>query len=222
MDYDFLTTTNLFLGTTANEVKQMLPCLGAHVKSYKKDEIIYHSGDTACEVGLVLSGSVNIVVNFYWGSSNIFSHVEKGKIFGEAYAALPEKELFCDVVAAENCEILFLHMQKLMTTCQNGCAFHQRIIHNVVRISARKNLMLSTRMIHIAPKSIREKLLSYFSEQAMEQGSDSFTIPFSRQQLAEYLGVDRSALSAELSKMQKDGLITYKKNAFTLTAKSII
>ena len=103
-----------------------------------------------------------------------------------------------------------------MTTCRNGCAFHNRIIKNLIHISARNNLNLSARMMHTASKSIRERLVSYFSEQARESGGNRFTIPFSRQQLAEYLGVDRSALSNELSKMQRDGLIRYHKNDFSL------
>ena len=165
------------------------------------------------------SGSVNIVVNFYWGSSNIFGHVEKGSIFAENYASIPGQELLCDVVAAEECEILFLNMRQLSSTCSKACSFHNRLIQNLLSISAKKNLGLSSRMMHIAPKGIRDRLLSYLSEQALKNGSSHFLIPFDRQQLADYLGVDRSALSNELSKMQKDGLITYRKNEFTLNEK---
>ena len=216
MNPAFLSNTSLFHGVQASEIDGLLSCLRARERQYKKDEVILRAGDTAPEIGLVESGSVNIVVNFYWGNSNIFGHVEKGSIFAENYAAIPGQELLCDVVAAEDCEILFLDMNKLSTTCAKGCAFHNRLIHNLLRISAQKNLGLSTRMMHIAPKAIRDRLLSYLSEQAMEHGSPHFTIPFDRQQLADYLGVDRSAMSNELSKMRKDGLITYRKNEFTL------
>lgn len=212
----FLSNTPLFHGIREDEIDSMMSCLYAREKSYKKDEIIFRAGNTTSEIGLVESGSVNIVVNFYWGTSNIFGHVSKGAIFAENYAAIPGQELLCDVVAAEDCQILFLNMEKLTTTCASGCSFHNRLVHNLLRISARKNLGLSTRMMHIAPKALRERLLSYLSEQAMEHGSPHFTIPFDRQQLADYLGVDRSAMSNELSKMQKDGLITYRKNEFTL------
>ena len=207
MNYLFLTNTPLFHGVREDEIEHLLSCLGAREKTYQKNEIIFRAGSAVSEIGLVQSGSVNIVVNFYWGNSNIFGHVEKGMIFAENYAAIPGKELLCDVVAAEPCEILFLNLTKLLTTCTSGCSFHQRLIHNLLRISAMKSLNLSSRMMHTAPKSIRDKLLSYLSEQA---------IPFDRQQLADYLGVDRSALSNELSKMQKDGLISFKKNEFIL------
>ena len=216
MNCFFLSNTPLFHGVREDEIGQMLSCLGAKEKTYRKNETIYRAGDTVQSIGLVESGSVNIIVNFYWGSSHIFGHVEQGQIFAENYAAVPGKELICDVVAAEDTKILFLNLTKLLTTCQNGCNFHQRLIHNLLHIFAQKSLNLSGRMMHTAPKGIRDRLLSYLSEQAIINGSTHFTIPFDRQQLANYLGVDRSAMSNELSKMQKDGLITFKKNKFTL------
>ena len=216
MNLAFLSNTNLFRGIREEELQALLPCLSAHEKRFDKDEVIYRAGDTVSEIGLVESGSVNILVNFYWGGSHIFGHVAAGQLFAETYAAIPGKELLVDVVAAEKWEVRCLNLDKLLTTCQSGCAFHNRIIHNLIRISAGKNLALSERMMHTAPKSIRERLLSYLSEQAVEHGSAHFTIPFSRQQLADYLGVDRSALSNELSKMQRDGLLSFRKSEFTL------
>ena len=218
MNHFLLSNTALFHGIREQEIGAMLGCLGTRERSYDKGEIILRAGEAVTEIGLVESGSVNIVVNFWWGNSNIFGHIGKGDIFAENYAAIPGKELLCDVVAAEDAEVLFLGLGKLLTTCENGCPFHRRLIHNLLRILARKSLNLSTRMMHIAPKSIRERLLSYLSEQAMEHGAAHFSIPFSRQQLADYLGVDRSALSNELSKMQKDGLLEYRKNEFTLAS----
>ena len=219
MNNFFLKNTPLFHGIREEEIQAMMSCLGAREKHYQKDEVTLRSGSPTAEIGLVESGSVNIVVNFYWGSSNIFGHVEKGSIFAENYASIPGQELLCDVVAAEECEILFLNMRQLSSTCSKACSFHNRLIQNLLSISAKKNLGLSSRMMHIAPKGIRDRLLSYLSEQALKNGSSHFLIPFDRQQLADYLGVDRSALSNELSKMQKDGLITYRKNEFTLNEK---
>lgn len=216
MKYFFLANTPLFHDIQETDIRQMLTCLEAWEKPYQKDEVIFHAGNTIHEIGLVENGSVNVVVNLYWGNSVIFGHVGQGDIFAENYAAIPGRELICDVVATEPSEILFLDLNKLLTTCQNGCSFHQRLIHNLIRISAQKSLNLSSRMMHTAPKFLRDRLLSYLSEQAAINGSTHFTIPYNRQQLADYLGVDRSAMSNELSKMQKDGLITYHKNDFTL------
>ena len=216
MNTFFLANTPLFHGIKEVEISEMLHCLNSREKKYKKDEIIFRAGTSVSEIGLVESGSVNIVVNFYWGNSHIFGHVGKGQVFAENYAAIPGQELVCDVVASEDTEVLFLSMNKMLTTCQRGCAFHSLIIHNMLRISAQKNLNMSSRMMHTASKSLRDRLLSYLSEQATLNGSAHFKIPFDRQQLADYLAVDRSAMSNELSKMQKDGLITYHKNEFTL------
>ncbi len=211
-----LSNTPLFHGIQYNEIERMLPCLNPREEAFEKGEVIFRSGSTVHEIGLVESGSVNIVVNFYWGNSHIFGHIGKGAIFAENYAAIPGKELLCDVVAAEETEVLFLDLSKLMATCESACGFHQRLIYNLLRISAQKSLNLSSRMMHIAPKSLRGRLLSYLSEQAMINGNVRFQIPFDRQQLADYLGVDRSAMSNELSKIQRDGLISFKKNEFTL------
>ena len=216
MDYEFLKNTNLFRGLESDQIRILLNCLGSYEKRFEKDAIIFHGGDVVTEVGLILEGSVNVIAYHYWGGSSIFGHAEKGRLFGEAYAAIPGKELLCDVKAAEDSHILFMNMERLLTTCSKNCDAHRLIIRNLLRISASNTLAQITRMMHTAPRTIRERLLSYLSEQASLNGIASFTIPFSRQQLADYLGVDRSALSNELSKMQKEGLIRFRKNEFHL------
>ena len=216
MNTFFLANTQLFRGISESEIAELLLCLGAHERKFQKDDVIFRAGSPVDEFGLVLSGSVNIVVNLYWGNSIIFGHMGKGEVFAENYAAIPGKEPVCDVVACEDTHVLFLKMQSVMTTCRMGCAYHNRIIQNMLRISAQKNLNMSSRMMHTASKSLRERLLSYLSEQALEHGGAHFTIPFNRQQLADYLAVNRSAMSNELSKMQAEGLISYRKNEFLL------
>lgn len=216
MNYNFLSETPLFQGIKVAEIKHILNCLNAKEKSFKKNEIIFNAGDIVNEIGMVLSGGVNIVVNFYWGNSQILGHIDKGFIFAENYAAIPEKELIVDVVAIDYSEILFINLKKLLITCKNQCGYHQQLIYNLLKISAQKSINLSGRMIHIAPRTIRERVLSYLSEQAILHSDSKFKIPFNRQQLADYLAVDRSALSNELSKMQSEGLIEFKKNSFSL------
>ncbi|MBP3206914.1 MAG: Crp/Fnr family transcriptional regulator [Campylobacter sp.] len=215
MDNLNLSKTMLFNGISENEINDLLPCIGAKKQNFAKDEIIFRCGDTISQIGLVLSGSVNIVVNFLRGNSNIFGHIRSGDIFGANYA-LSAKELICDVVTAEQSEILFLDMKKILTSCEKNCPYHHKIIYNLFKISSLKSIKMSMRMTHTAPKTIRERLLSYFGEQAMLNSSSSFSVPFSRSALADYLGVDRSAMSNELSKMARDGLISYNKNEFSL------
>ena len=216
MDTALLANTILFEGISEEEIKVLLPCLGAREKRYHKGEVVMHAGEITTTMGLVIEGGVNVTVVFSRGDVSVFGYMEPGDIFSESFAAIPDKELPCDIVAVENSRILFIEMEKLLTTCHHSCEFHSRIIRNLVRMEATKVLKMGARMIHTAPKTIREKLLSYFDEQVMENGSYSFTIPFSRQQLADYLGVDRSALSNELSKMRRDGLVSFRKNEFTL------
>ncbi len=216
MDFDFLSGTELFRGIAPQNIQNLCACLGIYEKAYPKGATIYSVGDVAGDVGLVLSGAVNIVMQSYWGVSSIFGHMEKGQVFAEAYAAIPGKELLCDVIACEDSTILFLPMARAVAPCQKCCAAHLRLLQNLIQISATKNLHLSNRMMHIAPRTIRERLLSYLSAQMMANGSNHFTIPFTRQQLSEYLEVDRSALSHELSKMQQEGLLKTNKNEFIL------
>ncbi len=216
MDFTFLSGTGLFLGISPQEIQNLCTCLGIYERAYPKGTMIYRAGDVAGNVGLVLSGAVNIVMNSYWGVSSIFGHLEKGEVFGEAYAAIPGKELLCDVMACEDAVILFLPMARAVAPCQKCCPAHLRLLQNLIQISAVKNLHLSNRMMHIAPRTIRERLLSYLSEQMMVSGSNHFTIPFTRQQLSEYLEIDRSALSHELSKMQQEGLLKTNKRQFVL------
>lgn len=216
MDFSFLAGTSLFRGISAEELERIRPCLGIYEKHYAKGSVIYRAGDVISDVGLVETGSVNIESNSYWGVSSIFGHMERGEIFAEAYAAVPNKELLCDVVACEDCTVLFLPMQQAITLCQKNCRAHGCLVRNLIQLSAIKNLSLTNRMMHITPRTIRDRLLSYLSQQMLAHGDHSFTIPFTRQQLSEYLGVDRSALSHEISKMQKEGLLTCHKNEFVL------
>lgn len=216
MDTFFLKNTPLFHGITDEHIAELLSCVNAREISYSRNETIMRAGTVTSDIGLVTSGSVNIVVDFYWGNSHIFNHVGTGMLFAEDFAAIPGRELICNVVAAEPCSVLFMNMDKIQTVCSSCCEHHQRLIYNLLRISAAKSLALSSRMLHTAPRSLRARLLSFLSEQAMINSNSHFKIPFNRQQLADYLAVDRSAMSNELSMMQKDGLLTVHKNEFIL------
>ena len=216
MNYQLLSNSKLFKGMSEEEIKTMLSCLGAVTKKYKRGEDIYRVGESIQLFGMVVEGGVNIESDDLWGNKSILSHIEPGFIFGETYASIPGEALLVNAVATENTEILFLNAYRVLETCPNTCGHHEKLIKNLLRISAQKNLMLSRRILHTSSKSIRGRLLAYFSDQAKLSGSYKFTIPFNRQQLADYLNVDRSAMSNELSKMKNDGIIEIDKNTFTL------
>lgn len=216
MDYLFLSQTVLFRGTTPEEVRSMLGCLSAEKRQYQRGDVIYHAGDVVTSMGLVLAGSVSIENNDVWGNTSILDNVGVGQVFAETYACVPGEPLMISVVAAEATEILFLNTNRILNVCSNSCGFHNKLIQNLLTISAQKNLNLSRRIFHTSSKSIRGRLLSYLSFQAVRQGSREFDIPFNRQQLADYLSVDRSAMSNELSKMQREGLLRVKRSHFVL------
>ncbi len=218
IDDSFLAHTALFRGTDAAQVKAMLHCLGGYERQYGKGAAIFRAGECADSMGLILSGSANMEIDDVWGNKTILGHVGAGQLFAETYACLPGEPLMVNVIACETSTVLFLNAARLLTTCPCSCPHHNRLIQNLLQILAGKNLALSRRSLHTSPKSIRGRLLSYLSEQAKQSGSLQLTIPFNRQQLADYLGVDRSALSNELSKMQREGLLTYRRSCFTLKA----
>jgi len=216
MNENFLANTILFRGIKKEELSAVLACLSPLTKTFQKGETIFHIGDIIHDIGIILSGGVYLENIDVWGNITILDHIGPGQVFAEAYACSLSEPSMVNVIAAANSEILFFNTARILKTCSNTCIHHSRIIQNLLMISARKNLSLSRRIFHTTPKSIRAKVLSYLSSQAMELGKYEFKIPFNRQQLADYLGVDRSALSNELSKMQREGIITYEKNYFHL------
>ena len=209
-----LTQCHLFDGLTEQEIEIVLGCILDHRQQYAKHEFLFHAGDVMSQVGIVLSGSIHIVREDFWGNQTILSDFQPGQAFAEVFAVLPGQ---CDVSAqaVQPCEILYLQ-PSFFTACTAACPFHQRLTKNFIQILAAKNRMLSRKIHHLTQRSTREKLLSYLSDQQAISDTMTFQIPFNRQQLADYLSVDRSALSAELSRLQKDGILTYHKNVFTL------
>lgn len=216
MDYFLLLGTKLFEGLSSEDVKTMCECLQYKVKKHKKGEVIFSAGQKNVQLALVVSGSVIIENNDFWGNNNILNYIGAGETFAETYACLPEKPMIINAISAEDSEIIFFDVEKVLKSCGSGCMYHGTIIRNLLNICAFKNLNLTSKIFHISPKSMRGKIIAYLSDFATESGKTQFDIPFNREQLANYLQVDRSALSAELGKMKKDGLIYYEKNHFIL------
>ncbi|WP_400207805.1 Crp/Fnr family transcriptional regulator [Candidatus Methanomassiliicoccus intestinalis] len=211
-----LSKTSLFAGLSEEELLSVLDCLQGRVAKYAKDAMILRTGDLVYELGIVLSGKVHIVQKDFWNNVNLLTELQAGQLFAEAYACLATTRLGVSAVALERTAVLWINVQRMMTMCDSACEFHTRLIRNLLWDLAEKNLLLTSRIEHTSKRSIREKLLSYLSEQARKAHSPEFIIPFNRQQLADYLSVDRSALSNELSKLRKEGIIAFEKNKFKL------
>ena len=205
----------IFKGMSDSEADAAMKALAAAEHSFAKDAIILHAGDTTDVMGLVLEGSVRIESNDVWGNRTILSHVEAGQVFAETYALLKDEPLLVDAVANQDSRVLLLNMGSI-GRANDSSAWRLRLISNMLSISMQKNLMLSGRIFHTSPKSIRGRVMSYLNSISLQTGSSEFDIPFDRQQLADYLNVERTALSKELGKMQSDGLIRVRKNHFKL------
>ena len=204
----------LCLGMEESEYKEMLALGGMRQKHFEKNEVILSAGCTTHEIGLVLSVSVNIENLDLWGSKSILSSISAGQAFAETYAFCGEA-LMVDAVAAEHCEILFLHTAAF-TDARIEPALQDKLLRRLLAVSMRKNLSLSQRIFCTTPKTVRGRLLTYFSAQAARCGRMAFEVPFNRQQMADYLNLDRSALSKELCKMRDEGLLEFDKNRFVL------
>ena len=195
-----------FKGLTDNEILSILHCVEATTISKERDSYIFRAGDSTEVMGLVVSGCVLVIQEDIWGHRNILSKCHAGDFFGEPYAASPGAVLNISVVADEDCEIVFLNVQRLLVTCSTACEHHQKLIRNLVSVIANKILILNDKITHVGKRTTRDKLLS----------SLSFDIPFDRQQLADYLCIDRAAMSTEISKLQKEGFIKTNRNHFEL------
>lgn len=205
----------VFQGITKEEWREIQASLPMKQESVRKGEVIFRQGEIAREMGLVLVGGVHIESVDLWGNRSILSHVGQGQVFAETYA-LTGGPLLVDAVAAVDSQILRIDLSELLREREQSPLWNQKILKNLVTIFAQKNRALSGRIFCTSSKSIRGRVVTYLSAQALEQGSHSFFIPFDRQQLADYLSVDRSALSKELGRMRDEGLLEFRKNHFTL------
>ena len=206
----------LFFGISEEELAAMLACLGTREESFPKDAFLLRVGDTAESIGLVLEGSVLVIQEDVWGNRNILSKAGTGETFAAAYACAPAAALPVSVTAETPVTVMLLNVKRVLTVCPSACAYHSRIIRNLLGVLAEKNLRFGEKLTHMGQRTTRAKLMSYLSAEAQRRGKYEFDIPFSRQQLADYLAVERSGLSLELGKMCRAGLLDFHKSHFVL------
>ncbi len=215
MNWSVLARSALFEGIGEGDRAALLACLGARERSIPKGQCFLRAGDVTRDLGVVLCGGVDLTREDHWGNTSLLARVGPGGTFAEVYAALGVP-LAVDVTAAEETAVLLLNVDRALTGCAAACRFHQRLVRNLVMLLAQKNRALSQKADVLAQRTTREKLLTYLSAQAEAARSDAFTIPFTRQQLADYLAVDRSAMTVELGKLAKEGVLRFEKNRFEL------
>ncbi len=213
-----LRQTPLFRSLSDAQILTMLGCLSAVRREYPKGAFVLDEGDLVEAFGLVLSGNVLVVQEDFWGNRNIIASIGAGEVFAESYACTAGVPLAVSVVAQDAVVALFLDVRRLLTTCATACEYHNTVVHNLVAMLAAKNLRMNEKLQHMMQRSTREKLLSFLSAESRRLGRATFEIPFNRQQLADYLSVDRSAMSSELCRLRDEGVLAFSKNRFELKA----
>lgn len=206
----------LFANIDAADLTPMLQCLGARKRTFPKGSYLFRVGDRTTAMGIMLEGSVRLEKEDYWGNRTILASFGPGQSFAEVYACEPGLPLDLNVVAAEDALVLLMDVRRVTSLCSASCAFHARLVRNLLGIVARRAHALTRKIEHTSQRTTRAKLLSYLSDQAKAAEASRFAIPFDRQELADYLSVDRSAMCAELSRMRKEGIIDFHKNVFEL------
>ena len=214
--FDKIKKSPVFAGLSDEEIRAFLTCSNSKTDSVKKGGFIFREGDGISRFGLLLGGEALIIHEDFWGNRNIISRVVPPQLFAETFAFSSGKTLSVSVVAESDCTFMLFDVEKMMFPCASVCAHHGKIIRNLLSDMANKNIRMNEKLLHMAKRSTREKLLSYLSSVSEAKGKNEFDIPFSRQQLADYLSVDRSAMSAELSKMKNEGIIDCEKNHFVI------
>ena len=213
---EILKRTQLFSGVSDTEISAMLNCLQAKLLTFQKGDYVFREGERIDNITVLVKGKLLVQHDDFWGNRNIVNVIRVGEMFGEAYVAPESGSLLNDVIAEEDSAVIFFDVRRILTVCSTACRFHSMLIQNLFFAISEKNRKLVQKIGHMSKRSTRAKLLSYLSEEAKRQNSSHFTIPFTRQQLADFLCVDRSAMSNELCKMRDEGLLQFAKNQFIL------
>ena len=213
---EILKKSELFTGVEETDIEAMLSCLGATLRKYKKGEYVFREGERVDHITVLVEGCLHIQKDDYWGNCSIINRIEEGKMFGEAYVSSKGLPLLNDVVAVKDSAVIFFDVNRILSTCSSACRFHALTVKNLFYAISEKNRNLVSKLGYMSSRTTKEKLLAYFSDQAKKHSSATFEIPFNRQQLADFLSVDRSAMSNELCKMRDSGILEFKKNRFTL------
>ncbi len=207
LNQESLLKSQLFSGMSWKECCELLTCLGQRTQHYQKDEFIQLAGASIQAIGFVLRGSVKIIKEDYQGNLTVLASLEAGEIFGEAIVCAQITSSPVSVVAAETCQIMFLDFSRILSRCEAACLYHNRLIENMLRLLATKNLYLNQRLEILSARSIREKLLTYLGYLQRQNQDGSFRLPFNREELADFLGVNRSALSREISHLKAEKIL---------------
>lgn len=214
--FEILEKCPLFKGVQRDDISGVLKCLEVKIKEYRKGETVFLQGDTVCFFGVVLEGSIQIIRNDYYGNRSIVTTAMPSQLFAETFAFAKASAVPLSAWACGDSTVMFINPEKIIGRCSKACSFHNRIISNLIKVMASKNLEINKKLEIISKRTTRDKLMTYLFLTSQELGTKSFTVPFNRQELADYLEVDRSGLSAEIGKLKKDGKLLCRRSEFTV------
>ena len=214
--FDLILKNPLFAGISKEDLGSLLNCLSAKIRGFPKGEPVFLEGAPAGFIGFVLEGGVQIVRDDFYGNRSLLTIAQAGDLFGEAFACANVEAMPVSGYAVHNSKILWLNCRRMLTVCTNACGFHNMLVKNLLQVVAQNNLVLGRKIQFMSGKTTREKLMTYLLDQAKQAGHREFTIPLDRQALADFLGVERSAMSAEISKLRADGVLESKGSWFLL------
>lgn len=211
-----LLSSPLFARIEEDALEEVLDCLEATHQHYAKGEVIFTAGECPRHICVILEGYVDTVQEDFWGNQVLLDRFGEGLVFFDSFVLAQAEALPFTAIAYRETAVLMIDYRHVLSLTDRTCVCHDRLIENLLSISARKNIFLLEKISHVTKRTTRGKLLSYLSWRARLAGSNRFAIPYNRQGLANYLAVDRSAMSAELSRMQREGILSYDKNIFEL------
>ena len=213
---NILKKSKLFQDMSDDDILKSLKCLSGKTNTYTKDEIIYFAGDEISKIGIILNGSILITKDDIMGNRNILTSISQSELFGETFVCSDIKYIPVTVTASQKCEILFIEFSRITQTCTSNCNFHNTLIKNMLYIISSKNILLNNKIEILSAKTTRDKLMAYFNIQIIKNKTNKFKIPFNRDALADFLNLNRSSMSRELSKMRDENIIKFNKNEFEI------
>lgn len=203
----------IFNNIDEQNVKSMLHCFEAKTITYKKDTTVISNLANTNIIGIIISGNANLIRNDYDGNRVILEKLEEGAIFGEVFSSYSDE---LSVIATTDCTITTFDYDHIIKRCKKSCPYHNEVINNMLQILANKVSKMNNRIDVLTKKTIRDKLLEYFNTQEKENISKTFYLNLNYTELADYLGVDRSALMRELKNLKNEGFIETHKNKIKL------
>ncbi len=213
---DVIKSSPLFKDIETNSILSITSEWYSKIESYDKDNFIFLEGETLKNIGIILLGSAQIITYDFYGNKNIIASLEKSQLFGEAFVCALKNTMPMNVLATENTKVLFINYKEMTKIKNTNSLIIDKIKNNMLKIISEKNILLNKKIDLLSKRSTKEKILAYLYSVSKNAKSKTFTINLNRQELADFLSIERTAMSSKLSSLQREGVIKYDKNNFEI------